>query len=182
MESLENFLDNIEKKEGKTSLAVNGVIDSFKNRVYEFYDCVTQNWLKELIKSQKIICSRKEISITEKDLGTYSLDEMILTFGRFVIRLTPIGTILWGTPGRIDMTYEGNSMMFVLIDERIKNAAMQMAKDSTGCEQETVVKEDNLLLKRRYVWKYISDAQLYTYSIVDKQSFQDLIVGLINGK
>lgn len=178
METLEDFLNKIEKTEGKACLDVDSVIDSFKSRVAEFYKYVTEDWLKALIESHKINYSLNKISITENDLGTYSLDEMVLTFGKFVIRLTPIGTILLGTIGRIDMTYEGKSRMFVLIDECIKNAAMQMAKETKS----NAVEEDNLIPKKRYVWKYISDIQLYTYEKVDKQSFQNLIVGLIDGK
>lgn len=184
MKSLKEFIDDIEKKEGSAALAANETIALFKQRVSQFYEHIEQDWLKELIETGKIVCAKREISVTEESLGTYPIDEMTLTFGRFVIRLTPIGTILIGSPGRIDMTYEGKSRMFVLIDKRITNASQQIViKEYIGTEPVDKEKKAKAkpMSKPEYVWKFVDDLRLYTYSIVDRQSFQDLIVKLING-
>lgn len=184
MKSLKEFLDNIEKKEGNVGFAGNEAIVRFKQRVHEFYECVEQDWLKELIDSKQVVCSKKEISVTEERLGTYSIEEMTLYLGRFVIRLIPIGTILIGSPGRVDMIYEGKSRMLVLVDKRIKSAAQQIVfktyMGSTPIDKRDVSSRKPLP-KPEYVWKFIDDPRQYTYSIVDKDSFQNLIVELING-
>lgn len=187
MGKLEDFIDNIEKKEGNAGFDAEGVIGLFRQRVEEFYSRVEQDWLKELINSGKIHCAREGIEVTEESLGTYPMDEMVIKFFRFVIRLTPIGTILIGSPGRIDMTFEGKSRMLVLVDRRITCAAEQIViRERIVGGQQTDDEEERDKVEERpkpeYVWKYIDDPREYTYAVLDKESFQNLIVELVNGK
>lgn len=187
MGKLEDFIDNIEKKEGNTGFDAEGVIRLFRQRVEDFYCRVEQDWLKSLIDSGKIHCTREGIAVTEESLGTYPMDEMVIKFFRFTIRLTPIGTILIGSPGRIDMTFEGKSRMLVLVDRRITCAAEQIVirerfVDGQQADDEEEQAEVEEKPKPEYVWKYIDDPREYTYAVLDKESFQNLIVELVNGK
>lgn len=187
MGKLEDFIDDIEKKEGNAGFDAEGVIELFRQRVEDFYRRVEQDWLKSLIASGKIHCTREGIAVTEESLGTYPMDEMVIKFFRFTIRLTPIGTILIGSPGRIDMTFEGKSRMLVLVDRRITCAAEQIVirERFVGGQQADDEEEQNLVEEKpkpEYVWKYIADPREYTYAVLDKESFQNLIVELVNGK
>ena len=94
---------------------------------------------------------------------------MIISFGKFHIELRPIGTILIGTPGRIDMVYNGRIQKFILILENIHNAG-QIEK----------VKKVDKNKKAMFVWKYISDEEQNIYEIVEKHSFETLLLNLIN--
>lgn len=168
MNTLKAFIENYESKNGVSQLDSSYAIELYRKRVEDFYSQIS-NWLKSLSESGKLSITLEEITITEDSLGTYPLNKMIISFGKFHIELRPVGTILIGTPGRIDMVYNGRVQMFILILESIHNAG-----------QITTVTKKDINMKPRFVWKYISDDEQNIYETVDKNSFETLLVKLIN--
>lgn len=168
MNSLKAFIENYENKNGVSQLDSSNTIKLYKSRVEYFYLQI-MNWLKPLVDTGKLSIVQEEISLTEDSLGTYPINKMIISFGKFHIELRPIGTILIGTPGRIDMVYNGRIQKFILILENIHNAG-QFAK----------VRKIDRNKRTKFVWKYISDEEQNIYEIVEKHSFETLLVNLIN--
>lgn len=168
MTTLKAFIEKYENNNGVSQLDSSYTIDLYRSRVEDFYSRIN-DWLKSLVDSGKLSIILEEISLTEDPLGTYPINKMIISFGKFHIELRPIGTILIGTPGRIDMVYNGKSQKFILILENIHNAG-QITK---------IIKTDKSK-KPKFVWKYISDEEQNIYEIVEKHSFETLLVNLIN--
>lgn len=168
MKSLKAFIENYENKNGVSQLDYSNTIKLYQSRVEYFYSQI-KTWLRPLVDTGKLSIVQEEISLTEDSLGTYPINRMIISFGKFHIELRPIGTILIGTPGRIDMVYNGRIQKFILILENIHNAG-QIEK----------VKKVDKNKKAMFVWKYISDEEQNIYEIVEKHSFETLLVNLIN--
>jgi hypothetical protein len=57
------------------------------------------------------------IEIYEEALGSYKSQELKITIGNNVAKLTPIGTILIGTIGRADLTGKRGTVKFILADK-----------------------------------------------------------------
>ena len=169
MNSLKSFIEYYESKNGVSQLDNSYTINLYKSRIEDFYSQV-ENWLKDLVDSGKITVVLEEVLLTEDTLGTYSINKMIISFGKFHIELRPAGTNLIGTPGRIDMVYNGRIRKFVLILENIHNAG-----------QHVMIKKNTNNQKPKYVWKYISDEEQIIYETVEKHSFENILVNLING-
>ena len=168
MKSLKAFIENYDNKNGVSQLDYSNTIKLYQSRVEYFYSQI-KTWLRPLVDTGKLSIVQEEISLTEDSLGTYPINRMIISFGKFQIELRPIGTILIGTPGRIDMVYNGRIQKFILILENIHNA-VQIEK----------VKKVDKNKKAMFVWKYISDEEQNIYEIVEKHSFETLLLNLIN--
>ena len=75
-----------------------------------------QDWLKEYIDEKKISIEFSEIDIYEEALGTYTARQMRIKVSDKIATLTPIGTILIGAKGRIDMKSNAGTIRFILAD------------------------------------------------------------------
>ena len=169
MKSLKAFIENYENRNGVSQLDCFNTIKLYQSRVESFYSKI-KIWLKPLVDTGKLSIIEKEISLTEDSLGTYQIKKMIISFGKFHIELRPIGTILIGTPGRIDMVYNGRTQKFILILENVHNAG-----------EFTKIKKADKSQRTKFVWKYKRDEEQNIYETIENHSFETLSVNLING-
>jgi len=89
----------------------------YLNELYQMVEA----FLKEFIENGSIVFEYKRLVLSEENIGEYEVRVMVLTFGTNQIKLTPIGTLLIGTKGRVDMTGPKGTVRMILAD-----------KDSTG--------------------------------------------------
>jgi hypothetical protein len=91
-----------------------------KERWFEFLDNLYQmieRFLKEYTDLRKILLTYNEIELTEENIGRYTVRAMELAFGTNRVTLTPIGTLLIGTRGRVDMTGPRGTRRLILADK-----------------------------------------------------------------
>ena len=150
-------------------------IDTFKKHVEEFYNSVCNEWLKDNIEKGLIKTSRQTIRIHEESLGFYEIDALNITIGDIVVNLRPIGTILIGTRGRIDISYRSRSGMFVLTGENIESPRAHIAIRVNG-EMPPKQKDPG-----REVWKFVDRRGMMSYVSLNAEVFQEIIMELING-
>lgn len=150
-------------------------IDMFKKHVEEFYDLVCKEWLKENIEKGLIVTKRHPIRVYEESLGIYDIDALVINIGNIVINLRPIGTILIGTRGRIDISYRSRSGMFVLTGENIDSPSAQIVISVNG-EKPPKQKDPG-----REVWKFVDRRGMMNYVSLNAEVFQQIIMELING-
>ncbi len=152
-------------------------ISFFKKKVKELYSLIDDNWLKTYIDNNEIKTSYRNIQITEELLGSYDIQEKLIEIGKHIFILRPIGTILIGTPGRVDLLYQSKQIMFILIGKNIKSIRTQIKikKEDKNIKKE--IKEDEQL-----VWKYTQRGGTMTYHDLSAESFQKILMDLINGK
>jgi len=60
--------------------------------------------LGDYVKSGQILLRYQDVQLNEEDIGTYSARRLIIKIGGKEIVLDPIGTLLIGTKGRVDVT------------------------------------------------------------------------------
>ena len=149
------------------------VINVYKKRVEDFFSHVENDWLKEYINNG-VSVSTDTITIFEERLGNYMVESRLITIGCHKIKLTPIGTILIGTPARIDMEYGSLSAMFVMVGENITCAGDQIVISING-ERARKRKDPGQL-----VWKYVKNNRQRNYMTVTADTFQKAIMTLIN--
>ena len=176
MTSFDDFVKEQNKKaKPKKGFNPQERIDIFKKNVDEFYNLVCNEWLKDNIEKDLIKVNRQPVRIYEESLGLYEIDGMNITIGDIVINLRPIGTILIGTRGRIDISYRSRSGMFVLTGENIESPSAHIEISVNGEKTR----------KRKYpgreVWKFVDRRGMMSYINLNAEVFQQIIMGLING-
>ena len=74
--------------------------------VDELYTQVS-GWLRDLEKKKLVEISRTRIRLSEEHLGPYGIDALVLTFGPAAVVLRPMGRLIVGALGRLDMYRRG---------------------------------------------------------------------------
>ena len=79
----------------------------------KFYKKV-EGYLAQFQESGKIKLEKDSVSLNEEHIGNYEADSMIISIGSDRVTLTPIGTLLFGAKGRVDMTGPAGTVKFIL--------------------------------------------------------------------
>lgn len=145
-------------------------IAAFKKAVEELYALIDDEWLKPYIETDKIQVHTKSISIEEDGLGSYEAASKIFRIGINRVVLLPIGSRILGASGRVDMKCNGSSVMFLFVDKNVTSAL-----------QLTIPKKKTITLAGKLVWKYVDPNSPISYRDLDSNSFQMLLMEVING-
>lgn len=145
----------------------------FQTLVSDFFNVLETDWFGDSVAKGLMTIEREQISICEDVLGLYNTEKCRLIMGSEKIEFVPIGTVLLGTDGRIDMKYGRNEVMFVHVGEKVKRASDLMA----------VIKKimPNKDLGQK-VWKYTPKVTRSHYMTADSQSVKSLIMDLVKAK
>jgi hypothetical protein len=133
--------------------------------IEQFYDNVLK-WLSSYIEQGKIQVTRKNITLNEDNIGSYNTEKLILKLANREITLTPIGTVLIGSKGRIDMSSSAGEVKFVLVE-----------KDSKGINTQTTEKSAN---PPEWKWKISTTPPLIKFIELNEDSFSDALMEVLN--
>jgi hypothetical protein len=138
---------------------------------------MVESFLKEYTDSGKIALQYKNIELSEENIGRYTVQAMTLTFGTNRITLTPIGTLLIGTKGRVDMIGPKGPVRLILAD-----------KDSTGIRVTVRVLDANtpaveeVTKPINWEWKVVvTNAPRMSYQKLTQETFFNAIMEVSNG-
>lgn len=153
-------------------------IDRYKQRVEELYNLITGDWLRENIEAGLIAICREPITIIEERLGNYVVDSLTITIDGERILLKPFGTILIGTRGRVDISCRMHKGMFILTGENVTSPRAHIRVSING---EKPRKSKEAEDPGKEVWKFVNRSGMMKYISLDKQSFQQILMALMNG-
>ncbi len=72
----------------------------------------------EYIRKGEIKSEYRDITLNEENIGSYIARQMILRIGRQQVTMTPIGTMLIGAKGRVDVVGSAGRTRLVLVNSR----------------------------------------------------------------
>lgn len=75
-----------------------------------------ETYLKEYIQAGSISIRRALIELNEENIGTYKAPRLFIDIGPQQISLTPVGTLLIGTKGRVDVEGSSGKARLLLVD------------------------------------------------------------------
>ena len=79
----------------------------------------TESFLEEYTKTGQIKLTYRKIETNEENIGSYNADQAILKIGRQEITMTPVGTLIIGAKGRVEVVGSaGERASFWLIAKR----------------------------------------------------------------
>lgn len=99
----ENFLkSSAAAKKEEAPVDWNKQKQDWLNFIDDFYSKIT-DWLEDYKKQDLVEFSYTDKSITEEYIGSYSVKKMDLKLVGNILTFEPIGTLLIGAKGRIDL-------------------------------------------------------------------------------
>jgi len=146
-------------------------ISEWKTALRELYALIEQ-FVAPYKEAGSVQLELTPLSITEESLGTYTVDKGLLRVGDAKYILNPVGTMLIGSKGRVDLLGPvGNSMLALVKGDgpqiRVTVGDHPIAVDTTLGSKD-----------RPWKWKIISNKPPYKYTELTEDNFLDLLMRL----
>ncbi|MEG3128988.1 hypothetical protein SC171_14735 [Pantoea cypripedii] len=182
IKELKSFL----KKENEKIKEVTEEIDWGKQKnewldhVNFFYSSV-QLWLNPLIDEGAVNITFEEINLIEDYIGSYTLKKMIIKLAGKEVVLIPIGSLLIGTKGRIDMEGSAGKVQFLLADKDSSGIKVTVKINSINGEKESKDPEGKKK-EIEWTWKMVRrGANRIQFDDFNEDNFSSALMEVMGG-
>ncbi len=156
--STSEMFDNFVKREvaasqEESTVDWNKEREEWLQRLRDLYNQI-EIYLDDYLKSGAISVSKTNIELNEEDVGSYLAPKLTIKIGRQEISFTPVGTMLIGSKGRVDVYGTGAKGRIVLV----RNKDSKASKDT------------------EWVWKIGGAPSYATLIPLDKDSLLNLLI------
>ena len=138
-----------------------------------------EGYLQSYTKSGQITIERRSVELTEDYLGTYEAEALAMSIGNDEIIAQPVGTMLIGSSGRVDLTGPRKTLRIVLLEKG--GPAMKITISGDDGPIET----SGHSLVRGEVdhrgWYFATRPPAVTVTAFDEDSFRDAIMDVSGG-
>jgi hypothetical protein len=180
-QAFEEYIDTIQKV-AIVDDAQQQELDEWKYYLDVLYGKITE-WLNDYVSKGIVQLDYKEKTICEDSIGEYEVKELSLSFLGKTILFEPIGTMLIGAKGRVDISGRSGKVSLVLVDEKLDGPNVQVKIFTSHKERKEYedAKQFARLLKIDWEWKILINRNQLQYIKLDQENFFDIILGLVNG-
>ncbi|RYF40601.1 MAG: hypothetical protein EOO38_21705 [Cytophagaceae bacterium] len=119
-------------------------------------------------------------SIHEEDTGPYEVRKCIILIGNRSVALTPVGTQLIGTKGRIEISGASGRSRLMLVDAASPGPRVLVTM-SNPRRQEKKQADPQPEQDIAWTWKIVSNPPDLKFIDFNRDNFLDLIMGITNG-
>jgi hypothetical protein len=143
--------------------------EDWLHRLEELYSLV-ENYLKPYVEGGTISINYRDIAINEENIGEYVTRRMLLDIGKQQVVFTPVGTLLIGTQGRVDVEGAAGKARLILA-ERARTAPRVTAAELDDWGQ----KPGDL------TWKIATPPPNVSYLELTEETLFSLLMEVTNG-
>lgn len=182
------FKDFVERQQRVAD--VDNAIDWIKERedwllyLQELYDNIAK-YLDEYVKSGGIRLINSKIELNEENIGVYSANRLAIVIGGQEIILTPVGTLLIGSKGRVDVEGSAGNSRLVLIDKDITDPRQMFRVTVTtkppGGSPLLPLDPPHSSKKIEWAWKIVSRPPAMQFIELNKETFFEMLLELSKG-
>lgn len=148
--------------------------DQFLREVERLYTQVGE-FLKEFVADGSISYQFSDVSLTEENLGTYSARRMDIQIGRKSIYIEPVGTLLIGNWGRVDVVGPTGRAQIILVDPRATSPS-DLIRVRVSIDASPPAMPVPSLGQPAVEWKIVGRRPQWTFRSLDKESFFELVM------
>jgi hypothetical protein len=147
-------------------------LDSLYQRIVVF--------LQEYVASGSISHTFSNVELTEEHIGSYSANRMDIKIGRQRVAIVPVGTLLIGSRGRVDIVGSAGRALLLLVDERAKRAA-DLIKVTVTINEKVRPSSPTQKQPIAWAWKIVTNGPVKKFVDFEKESFLTLLMEIANG-
>jgi hypothetical protein len=140
-----------------------------------------RDYLNDYIQSGQIQIESNSIQLNEENIGPYTAKQITLKIGRKRVKLQPVGTLLIGSRGRIDVVGpRGTTVPLLLVNSKAKRAAdlIRIQVSIGGKLPEPPKKEQEEII---WEWKMITRPPERRFIELTQEAFFEMIMEVANG-
>jgi hypothetical protein len=134
-----------------------------------------KKYLDPYIKGGTAKIEYHSIDLNEEFSGPYTVQQLLIRFGISTIVFRPIGTMLIGSKGRVDVHGPRGIVRLSLIDKHVTQASQLIQIRVMSSVQPDLPPEP---AKIEWVWKISSPPPQMTFTDLTEDSFFDLILSV----
>jgi len=173
----ENLLKKHESKSEEKEIDWQSQKTEWLGFIEQFYDSI-ERWLSPYKDEGKVSYTYKDLQLSEEYIGTYSVKVMIADFAGQKLTLEPIGTLLIGTKGRIDMEGAKGRVQFILADKNSNGMKVSVSISIDGEKP----KEKEPQKEPEWTWKIVlRESRKVSFVEFNEENFYDALMEVVNG-
>jgi hypothetical protein len=148
------------------------------NRLYS----KIESFLSKYVSSGQIRYEYRSIELNEENIGSYAAKQMVLRIGRQEVDIVPIGTLLIGSKGRVDVSGPAGKAQLLLVDRKAPGAASVFFRVKIGAGgQLLAASESPQNPKIEWEWRILTRPPERRFIEITQEAFFDLIMEVANG-
>lgn len=145
-----------------------------------------ETYLSDYIKAGSITLKWSQIELNEENIGTYDALRLFIEIGPQQISLTPVGTVLIGTKGRVDVEGSSGRSRLVLVDKfsAAPRAGTRIRAQQSEASQNIMATYTSEVASDRqidWVWKIVTRPPTIVFIDLTKESLFEMLMEISNG-
>jgi hypothetical protein len=154
-------------------------LEEWRNYLDALYTDV-QRYLDDYVKNGSISVNFEDKELFEEFSGRYVVQSMSVRIGLQEIKLDPIGTMLIGSKGRVDVIGRAGTARLTLADKNVTNAR-QLVTVSVVNPRNSPPPKKRIYREIEWAWKIMSRPPDLSLIELNKESFLELLLEVSNG-
>jgi hypothetical protein len=143
-----------------------------------------ESFLEAYLSAGEAQCEYREIPLNEENIGSYTAKQMILKIGRQEVTFTPVGTLLIGMKGRVDVLGPAGKARLVLLDKKATNARslikVSVSVVGKGKTPPSPPPVSQPLEPIEWAWKIVSRPPEMKFTDLTQEAFFEMILEVAN--
>jgi hypothetical protein len=135
-----------------------------------------ERFLDKYIKAGDITIQYRDHFLNEENIGTYAARIMVLRIGQQEITLTPIGTLLIGAKGRVDVVGPAGSTRFMLLNRDATGMGVKINIITPGSP-----KKEEPPKEIQWEWKIVTNPPAMRFIELTQESLFQALLEVANG-
>jgi hypothetical protein len=167
--------------EDTTPIDWNRELDNWLTKLAALYTQI-EEYLAPYIASGQAQLQYHEILLNEENIGSYTTKRLVLRFGRQEVLFVPVGTLLIGTRGRVDVFGPAGKARLTLVNKKLTDAR-QLIKVTVSVGGKDVNPPQPVGVPREeieWVWKIASRPPQTHFTELTQEAFFDMILEVVN--
>ncbi|PLR90900.1 hypothetical protein [Bacillus sp. T33-2] len=141
------------------------------------------SWLEPLSANPNFNIRFEKITLQEEQIGEYETKRMIIELKGQKAALEPIGTMIIGSRGRIDLKGSNGTVKFVLVDKRLNKPKVTVniftEKEYSQHLANAQGKPSESTEPVEYVWKIVTPPPNVQFFPLNEETFSDALLQVI---
>jgi hypothetical protein len=138
-----------------------------------------KDFLGDYISAGSISTTLETIELHEEFSGPYQAPKMLIRIGLQEIKLMPIGTMLIGSRGRVDVVGPAGSRRLLLVNKMAANASQLVTVTILDPKQPVAAKKP-APQPIEWAWKILSRPPVVRFIELNKESFLEMMLEVSN--
>lgn len=140
-----------------------------------------EEYLKPYVDAGQIAIEFKNIELNEENIGPYLAPLMKIRIGRKMINLEPVGTLLIGSKGRVDVIGPASRAQLMLLDSKL-NSLRQLIRVTVGVGGKLPASPPAKSASEiDWAWRIVTRPPQGEIVEVNKDTFLSLLLEIANG-